>query len=772
LIQRSPRSAGSGSDPAPHIVVQSLALVAAATAIVVIQAAAAVSLTTHPEWVDWGIYLASFLVVLPMAIAFGWLLLKTSAPRSLSLAAICAGTGVLGTLWLSRLAEWNGHERNAPEVILIAGTLVTAALATMVMTHRGIALDGITRRLERLPGRFWPFMIPLAVFASVLLFVPDEHRTVENATGAALVALAAGGLYLLRPSWSLPRPWSLILDVVVASVVLLLALDVALFDVTPLEVLPLLGDPVNGANTSRQFHSDFFLAPVNDVVHGRTLFVDTGTPYGVGSIYFLALVFQIVPLGYGGFGLVMTFLLGVQHVIAYAVLRIAGVGPVLSAATVGVSVAIALMSSTPVYSPSLGALRFGLPLLFLLLVLWRGPGKASSGGIPRSGLAVLGLSAVWSVEAFLYTAGAFLAATVVYAGTSADLRSNFAGYLGRAIRRGLLVCFVAVSLLVVASLVRAREIPDVGWYAGSVQGLSGEFASEPVGAWSPVWALGACYMLSIAGLTWLTLARPALVRRNPPLMTAIAVSATIGIGFLTYHINRSVDQVLPMLSLPALMLVGLWVHALLDETEVPRRVKAVTVGAAAWLLGLILLAASPLVKETWPRTALSHAAPGGESLRYKLSGLWESPRIDPRSMEVERLIERFFPGDNSPLILAEPDLTTEALMQTGRANRLPISFVSAKGIRAHWEPMLNDAISEIHNGEYAIVQHHRPGELPSGPLFAAHTFGQVMPGRWLNASQRAALHELRERFRFSEVATGRYGLEVVLLVERPGAPQD
>ncbi len=51
-----------------------------------------------------------------------------------------------------------------------------------------------------------------------------------------------------------------------------------------------------------QFHHNFFLGPVNEVLHGGAVLVDTASQYGVGSLYFLAGWFELAPIGYGTFG--------------------------------------------------------------------------------------------------------------------------------------------------------------------------------------------------------------------------------------------------------------------------------------------------------------------------------------------------------------------------------------------------------------------------------------------------------------------------------------
>ena len=74
--------------------------------------------------------------------------------------------------------------------------------------------------------------------------------------------------------------------------ILLLVTDVTVF--TP-----------DAAAWGLQLHHDSLLGPVNDVAGGRSMLVDAYSIYGVGSVYFLAGLFELVPLGYGSFGLLV-----------------------------------------------------------------------------------------------------------------------------------------------------------------------------------------------------------------------------------------------------------------------------------------------------------------------------------------------------------------------------------------------------------------------------------------------------------------------------------
>ena len=78
-----------------------------------------------------------------------------------------------------------------------------------------------------------------------------------------------------------------------------------------------------------QFHHDFFLGPVNEVLHGGAVLVDDGFAVRRGGIYFLAGWFELAPIGYGTFGFLTGVLFALFFAAAYCVLRLAGTSRLL-----------------------------------------------------------------------------------------------------------------------------------------------------------------------------------------------------------------------------------------------------------------------------------------------------------------------------------------------------------------------------------------------------------------------------------------------------------
>ncbi|MGI8430044.1 MAG: hypothetical protein ACR2OB_12270 [Solirubrobacteraceae bacterium] len=111
------------------------------------------------------------------------------------------------------------------------------------------------------------------------------------------------GLVVLRrlrpPRW---LKWGV--DAAAVVLVALLVIDVAAYlpylPFDPHDVRVIGGKFTNSLNDLLPLvHQDFYLAPVNDLLHGRVPLVDAYSQYGVGVLYLLAAFFKVAPLGYG-----------------------------------------------------------------------------------------------------------------------------------------------------------------------------------------------------------------------------------------------------------------------------------------------------------------------------------------------------------------------------------------------------------------------------------------------------------------------------------------
>ena len=143
------------------------------------------------------------------------------------------------------------------------------------------------------------------------------------------------------------------------------ALVVLLLLAVPSLVVSVSGDPaVPFDQAIIQFHQNFFLGPANQILAGDAMLVEVLSQYGVGSIYFLAGAFTVIPIGNATLGLIEGGLSALVFIGAFATLRIAGVSRLLAAATMALGVIVLVYGLQYPVGALLqhGAIRFGLPV--------------------------------------------------------------------------------------------------------------------------------------------------------------------------------------------------------------------------------------------------------------------------------------------------------------------------------------------------------------------------------------------------------------------------
>jgi hypothetical protein len=599
--------------------------------------------------------------------------------------------------------------------VLPGGGGVVEALVAM-LAWIGLAAWAFRRALKRswpalarwdrhAPG-LWA-LAAASLIALLLAFTDLRSISVPAlAVGAALVivvlrGLARGGTRL--GGVDLGR-WGFAID---AGVLILLAL--AIPDLVIFRPEDAATNQPDGLSTIISFHHGLWLGPTNEVLSGRPLLVDTASQYGVGPIYLLAAWFHIAPIGFGTLGFLDGVSFALAFCAAYALLRIAGVSRLIAAAAIGVGVVVLVYNL--VFSvgslPQHGPIRFGLPLLLILAstIEARDRRGARIAGVAQ--LAVVGLATIWSLEALVYTLATYAAIV--------GLKASFSppgGRLRWMLRRALAAlgaCVLAIVLLSVLTLVLTGSAPDFGPYlsylhaflSGPVSELTYDFAP-----WSAGLAVGGAYLVSAAAIVLLVLRRPEVARGQATTMIALAGCTAYGVALFSYFVDRSLDHVLPYVSLPLLLCVALWL-TLLIPGALTRSRQLQLGGLAVALSATVLLVAVAFssIAVRFPRSALGYLVPGGASVEAGLHRLWHPPPLDPSAPAGEALLNHYMPDQSRVLILAPPDLSIEILIRSGRSNQLPFtdpledSFVDEPS-----SAELRDAVASIRPGERVLMQ--------------------------------------------------------------------
>ncbi len=716
----------------------------------------------------------AFAVVLPLAIVAALRLTPriaaASGPRAPGAVAAAAVALIVLALFAVRASSrlpW-GYGLGP---LLVAALLWWALLAALLAR----ALRGWPD-LERAPGllaggraRALVAVAGAAGIAGALaLSIPasvDAAVLVVLALLSAAVVAAYGRVRLPPPG----RPWGWAVDLVAIVLLVLVVINVVIF----------LPEDPSEAFASRiiQFHQNFFLGPANHVLGGEPMLVGTYSQYGVGSIYLIAGWFHIVPQGNGTLGFLDGLLQGCAFAAGYGVLRLCRVPRTLALGALVIAVLVLVLSLPYPVGALLqhGAIRFGMPMLVVLLATLavRFPARAT----PLRGaiLVVVGLASIWALEAFAYTL-LTVAALIALGAAAAPGRRR------RRVIRDIGACAAAVVVAQVVfaalTLIAAGELPRWGHYLTILRefltGGIGDLTYDVV-PWSPGLAVAIVYIASTAGIVAVAARRRDLLEGEAAALTALAGLTAYGIGLFTYFDNRSAPHIVAYVSLPALLVVTLWIALALRpgsplRISARRSLLAVALGAAA----VMIAAGASSIPTRWDQTALVHALPGAPSLRGALQRLWHPPPFEAGVNEGVRLLDAEMPGPK-PIVMTSADLGIEILATADKSNAVPLG-----------DPWEDSFVPDQHLDDLGdFVDSLRPGDrmLVDGPALEAFRGYRREPGRdpiadpfaqasivptGLAALQEWLLKEIGERFNLRAVAAAAdaSGVEVVELVPR------
>jgi hypothetical protein len=662
-------------------------------------------------------FVLTFVVALPGAVLGGPRLARSIAAGAGREApgVVAAGLGVaLAALPLVlRAAGALGLPDGVRALLVLAALWWLLAGAVLMRATRARPWPAL-ERLAPLRGPAWIAVAALAV--GDVLAVTQVHSL--SAVGVAVGLLLAGAAVLAaRRRWRPPGRWGPVADGVILVVVLLAVPDL---------VIAIL-----------RFHQGFLLAPADQILHGGAMLVDTASQYGVGSIYALAGWFKIAPIGYGTLGLLDGILTAAWFGAAYGVLRLARTSRTVAAGALALAVVALVFHLTyPVGSlPQDGPLRFGLPMLVVLARVAgaRRPGGPGAAGV--AGGAVVGLSAIWSVEAFASVTVVFGALVLLEAWLRpAGDRLRFVGAQA-AVALGWIL--LAHLILAVATLAALGRWPDWGVYLGYLHafllGNLGIFTYD-VGRWSPGLAVGALYVASAAGVV--ELARRGAAARDRPTVVALGGMTVYGVVLLYYFVDRSEPHILMRVALPALTVAALWLGLLVRRrAALPPLARWGGVTVAGALAAVVLGAAWPSIGDRFPRSALARAAPGGAGLRASLQRLWHMPPLDRTAPEGARLLERDMPGETHSLVLTLPDRGIEILMRADRADRLRLGDpTEASYVPFHELPRLRERLATLRPGDRILLD-----ESARKAIAAVRAHPELDPLQSISGTQLAGL---------------------------------
>ncbi len=453
-------------------------------------------------------------------------------------------------------------------------------------------------------------------------------------------------------------------------------------------------------------HLGFYLAPANEVIHGRLMLTDTFSQYGVGIFYFLAASLKILGFGYGSLVLLTGGLTALTSLLIFKVLTLTTRSTTY--AVIGTCAAAILgplaSSDGPANFPSTGFLRFGPTwLLIVLLVLALRRDSPHQVWITLSSV-VLAVSFVWSFESAFYSVGTFVIVGILGPALIGEKTLSL-----RFVRSAL----ISISVVCLAGVLLTRA------YSGSAINLLTyarylEFYSTsgiwalPIEPWSPGIPVLLCSVASVIALvTFLTSTsmEPAEIRRE-----FFPILATTAYAFLafTYFLGRSHPNNLLTVSAPFVVMITMWMSHLGGLRRFNgKSLRVVTIWVCLFGAALTGLVNWSRIEINFSNSALGlilKSPSSSLSVVDRVKFFLDNPIANSRFETIKVLLDDNLPQGSSVLIVVDADLMTESLVRLERVNPITLSNPTAESQLPIEVQRITAQVPNIPCGSYVLLQ--------------------------------------------------------------------
>jgi hypothetical protein len=582
-------------------------------------------------------------------------------------------------------------------------------------------------------------------FINFLSLFPDSYIYYQTPVLLVLVAIIASSLIVIVNKFPFPK---------VHNRTAIIGLDILVFITITLACL----DPAFRINV---LHENFYLGPVNRVLHGGTMLADTYSQYGNLVIYFISFLFRAssIPFTYQGLNFIIALLLIIQFIGMYLLLIALFKDRFYAILLLGILMLIGLYGTMGVMQeyPSVGPLRFGLSYLMLAVVYIRKRIKPARRWGFLIEYALIGIASLWSFETFVYCTLPYLG-ICFYESFSRplQLRQSIKHFLLRLLGF-LFTIFITQITFSLLTFFRSGKWPDWGTYLTFITTYSvDEFFTLPIATWSPWFFLIIIYSAAL----FLFLFRLIVYKEleDSPESVLLFGMTLMGIAFFTYYLGRSHPNNLYFISAPAVIIAGYGYVQLSKTRGVPVIFRRTTKFAFSTAIILIMLAQTPIFvsKVQQDHTGFLMTAKSIYAIvRGKRPIIWraEYKKLqqgsgDQQVAETLELLKKYTPGEKDATIFLNPRNVTEILMKSGRLHRFPISDVYEDSLSVKNSQAIQNFPHGLKENDFIFLAHD--------PLFYK-SFPEESP------LQIDLIFILCQQFHFTEVESSPGGVAVIRL---------
>jgi len=528
------------------------------------------------------------------------------------------------------------------------------------------------------------------------------------------------------------------------------------------------------------YHQNYYLGPVNALLHGRIILVNVFSQYGVLVLEFLALIFKmkLVPLSYQGLSFLVALLCMLQYAVIYLLLRAVLKSPWLSFLGLLVILLLNFFATINFFqaTPSIGPLRFGLCYLMMVLCVLYYKYPAINRIFLFFVYVVLGLASLWSFESFVYVAFMFLGMMVyqsiitngqeLWKVIQSILHTSFWAFLSI----GLCQAIMAGAIFLETS-----DWPKWGYYFEYVILYEKGFGSLPVDPWSPWLFVIAIYFLCLSSyvIKWLIDRKlDATVER-----ATILCLSFFGIAQFTYYLGRSHPNNFFHVSVPAIIIAFYGIDQI-GKLPLKKYFLFSQSATISFIIALTFLCTLylPQFLTKFPNTGFDFVRALVEDQQvekystekflideYNL--LWARQPSSEEVTDAVYLIRKYAGEQTSVTVFLSNDSTTETLLLSNKIHTYLIDHPSENILSAQVRQFIYDHAPTLHIGDMIFLASD-PSQLLLQDQVAPIQFAQDME------LQQQLVLQLCEQFSFEKVEATLHGVTAFVLRPVGSEPSD
>ncbi len=439
-------------------------------------------------------------------------------------------------------------------------------------------------------------------------------------------------------------------------------------------------------------HYNHYIGPTVDLMAGKSLLVDINCQYGVLPIYFLKETFRLFPFSYKGFSLLLMILFLGQYILLFGLLRFAFKSLIFSM-TALLLIIMANYFGTLEHAvgfPSIGPLRFGLPLLVLFFnMLGSRYPRAQKIFWAWEGF-VVGISFGWSFETLTYVAFTFLALLFFDCLYAMKHRQRLWGMLLQ--RLGWVIFFtLTVHLFLMIDIyLRSGQRPHWEYYFDYVFLYSTkEFGAMLIAPWTP-WVLFLLVpLISLLSIFYLLLWTE--TKCDPAQLRIITGLSGLAIAQLTYFLGRSHPNNLFHISIPIVFIFIFWMIYLGRFSDwVDKKFYFPLMYVCYFTLFLLFMNLLPKTVEK-----LIARKDNYSYFKENIFMLGHRSPSNIKVVEALQLVKKYANVNKRIGLFISPDDTVEVLMLIGKTNIFPFNY-------ALQDRTVNAAVKRILNFKHPL----------------------------------------------------------------------